>query len=184
MTNITRALFEIQGILDGVKKSSENPFFDSKYAGLEETMKALKPLLHERGILLSQPLSNVNGVQSIKLRLTHVESGETIEEETVLVTKKEDPQAAGSSITYFRRYSIKSFFGLIDLDDDGEAAMCRVTAGALKALVVKYGEKTGGDKDAFLKFAGDTLQKGGLGTTGGWTPDDLSLMTRKVEELT
>lgn len=52
------------------------------------------------------------------------ESGEYIETPPIFVKPpKEDAQGAGSVITYLRRYSLASVFGITsDVDDDGNAA--------------------------------------------------------------
>jgi hypothetical protein len=54
-------------------------------------------------------------------------SGEWIEDTLVLPLSKRDPQAAGSAITYARRYSLQAIAGVPSADDDGEFAMDRVT---------------------------------------------------------
>jgi hypothetical protein len=50
-------------------------------------------------------------------------SGQWLESEFVLPITKQDPQAAGSAITYARRYALQSVAGIPTADDDAEAAM-------------------------------------------------------------
>lgn len=38
-----------------------------------------------------------------------------------LMPAKNDPQGQGSAITYGRRYALKALFGMVDVDDDGNA---------------------------------------------------------------
>jgi hypothetical protein len=52
-------------------------------------------------------------------------SGQWIESEFVLPIVKQDPQAAGSAITYARRYALQSIAGIPTADDDAESAMLR-----------------------------------------------------------
>ena len=56
--------------------------------------------------------------------LMHV-SGQWLQQEYVLPLVKRDPQAAGSAITYARRYALQSMAGIPTADDDAEAAMMR-----------------------------------------------------------
>jgi hypothetical protein len=57
-------------------------------------------------------------------RLIHV-SGEWMESDFVLPITKRDPQAAGSAITYARRYALQALAGIPTADDDAEASMQR-----------------------------------------------------------
>ena len=52
-------------------------------------------------------------------------SGQWVESEFVLPIVKQDPQAAGSAITYARRYALQSIAGIPTADDDAESAMLR-----------------------------------------------------------
>ena len=52
-------------------------------------------------------------------------SGQWLQQEYVLPMTKRDPQAAGSAITYARRYALQSMAGIPTADDDAEAAMMR-----------------------------------------------------------
>ncbi len=52
-------------------------------------------------------------------------SGEWLEQEYYLPIVKRDPQAAGSAITYARRYALQSIAGIPTADDDAESAMLR-----------------------------------------------------------
>ena len=100
-----------------------NPNFKSNYITLNKVLDVVIPLLKERGVLLSQPLSLVQGAPALITSFTDVESGEKIYEIVPLVLEKHTPQGLGSAITYFRRYSILSALGLVgDEDDDAEAA--------------------------------------------------------------
>jgi hypothetical protein len=48
---------------------------------------------------------------------------------------KQDPQAAGSAITYARRYALQSIAGIPSEDDDGQSAMAGKTASAVIPVV-------------------------------------------------
>lgn len=61
------------------------------------------------------------GEQGVVVRLCHT-SGEWIEVQTGVFVSSDDPQRAGSALTYGRRYGLLSLLGLAQEDDDGQAA--------------------------------------------------------------
>lgn len=123
---LAAALCEAQAHMTAAKKDSKNPFFKSNYSDLGSVIKAIKEAFYENGLSYVQsPLMNDVGV-GVTTRLMH-KSGEWIEDTLVLPLSKRDPQAAGSAITYARRYSLQAIAGVPSADDDGEFAMERVT---------------------------------------------------------
>lgn len=117
-------LLEVQNTLAGTLTfDAKNPHFKNSYITLNKLLGIVLPELSERGILLMQPLTEVNGSSAIQTAFIDVETGEIIERSIPLVLEKTSPQAVGSSITYFRRYGILSALGLVaDEDDDAEAS--------------------------------------------------------------
>lgn len=119
---ITEALLGAAAKIRPLVKESENPFFNSKYADLNQTIEALRKVLLEEGLWFMQfPTSTENSV-GVLTRVVH-SSSEFIEHEFVLPLAKRDPQSAGSAITYARRYALVSIFGLQAIDDDAQSAM-------------------------------------------------------------
>lgn len=123
MKEISKALLKAQQKFPLVKKEDSNPFFKSKYAGLPTVLEAVLPTLHKHGLLLSQsPITEGERI-GVKTMIIHAESGESIEGEFTMQLTKNDPQGAGSAITYARRYSLIAILGLnVDEDDDGNTA--------------------------------------------------------------
>ena len=116
-----KKLLEVQKKIGAIHKDSTNPFFKSHYFDINALLEAVKPVLSEQGLVLLQPLTNINGASAIKTILMDTETGESLEFETPL-TQNPDPQKMGSAITYFRRYSLQSLLGLQAQDDDGNKA--------------------------------------------------------------
>jgi hypothetical protein len=88
---------------------------------LNAVVDAVRIPFAENGLSYSQfPVMDDNrvGVETI---LMH-ESGEFIASTLMLPTGKLDAQAAGSAITYARRYSLQAIAGIPAEDDDGNAA--------------------------------------------------------------
>lgn len=118
---IASALNKAQAEMSGAKKKGNNPFFKSKYADLNAVVDAVRIPFCDNGLSYSQfPIMEENrvGVETI---LMH-ESGEWISNKLLLPCTKQDPQAAGSAITYARRYALQAIAGIPAEDDDGNSA--------------------------------------------------------------
>ena len=122
--NLAKALSIVQGKLTYAKKDSKNPFFKSNYADLESVWDACRDLLSNNGLAVSQfpgLYSDLDKSMSLVTILTH-ESGEWISQEMSVPVSKVDPQGAGSALTYMRRYALAAVVGVVQADDDGNAA--------------------------------------------------------------
>ena len=127
LTKISPALVKAINAIEGVKKGADNPFFKSKYANLESVIEAAHGALEANGLAVMQGPGPMDGnCITLTTRLIH-ESGEWIETDFSLPAGKMDPQAAGSAITYARRYSLMAMLCIPAVDDDGEASMPRTT---------------------------------------------------------
>jgi len=123
MENIAKALVKAQLEMITPKKGSVNPFFKNKYADLNDVLAAVVPALNNNGIVLLQPLVNIEGKNFVKTVLMH-ESGETFESLAEIFCKNtNDAQAYGSGVTYARRYSLSSIVGIGSEDDDAQKAV-------------------------------------------------------------
>jgi hypothetical protein len=119
---LTEALAKAQGKLTYAVKDSANPFFKSKYADLESVWDACRSLLSENGLSVMQfPGEFIDGCMSLTTILAH-SSGEWISQEMSVPVTKPDAQGAGSALTYMRRYALAAVVGVVQADDDGNAA--------------------------------------------------------------
>ena len=124
IANLAKALSIVQGKLTYAKKDSKNPFFKSNYADLESVWDACRDLLSSNGLAISQfpgLYSELDKSMSLITILAH-ESGEWINQEMSVPVSKVDPQGAGSALTYMRRYALAAVVGVVQADDDGNAA--------------------------------------------------------------
>ena len=120
--NLAIALSIVQGKLTYAVKDSNNPFFKSKYADLESVWDACRNLLAENGLAVMQfPGEFVDGTMSLNTVLTH-SSGEYMSYLMSVPVTKPDAQGAGSALTYMRRYALAAVVGVVQADDDGNAA--------------------------------------------------------------
>lgn len=121
-SNIAKALVKAQSEMSNPVKGADNPFFRSKYADLNAVREAILPVLNSNGIVVLQPMVNIEGKNFVKTVLLH-ESGESIESFTeVLYSKPNDAQAQGSGISYARRYGLQSLVCVGAEDDDANSA--------------------------------------------------------------
>lgn len=89
-----------------------------KYADLSDVLEAVRPALHDNGLMVTQ------GVRAgcLYTRIVHA-SGQYMEDDGLPLPANPDPQKVGSAITYMRRYSLCAALGIVaDDDDDGAAA--------------------------------------------------------------
>lgn len=115
------ALSKAQGIIEGAKKDSNNPFFKSKYADLSSVWESCRLALSSNGLsIIQSPEEATNGI-SIETMILH-SSGQWIKSRYTMPVSKLDAQAVGSAITYARRYALASIVGVAPEDDDGNAA--------------------------------------------------------------
>jgi hypothetical protein len=93
------------------------------YAPLPTLVAAVRPPLAEEGILLTFGARSGDVATMLSCELVHAESGESYSAE-LPVSLPEDPKAAGSKITYFKRYLLGIATGVVtsEEDDDGQAA--------------------------------------------------------------
>jgi hypothetical protein len=119
-------------------KSADNPYFKSKYAGLDEVIEACRNTLNKFGIAVTQTVEYTPEVtkyppdkdptivppQTI-LVTTLLYGDQSIRSVMPLEYKRGDMQSLGSAMTYARRYSLQSICCLAtdEPDDDGNKAV-------------------------------------------------------------
>jgi len=118
---IITALAKVLPTLENAKKNAANPHFKSKYANLSAVMEAVEPIKAHGLWYRQQPHDKPDGacIETIYLH----ESGEEMSAGLTFVkADKQNAQGFGSAMTYARRYSLQTAFGLDAEDDDGNAA--------------------------------------------------------------
>lgn len=107
-----------------VKKTTENPFFRTKYADLAALIEATYEALSENGLSVVQTPTGIgeDGRVRVSTTLLH-SSGQWLEHTITVPLAKIDVQGIGSATTYSKRYSYQSILNIAgDPDDDGNAA--------------------------------------------------------------
>jgi hypothetical protein len=140
LKNIMQAIQNVQQQAEYIKRESDGQVGQGrfKYANLTSTWEAVKQLLKDNEIVVYQtPTSGSNGLSGnlFKTTLFHIPSGESVTEEMPMVLTRQDPQALGAAITFYRRYMLTSMLGLIP-DDDNDAREQRLATAQQKLQIV------------------------------------------------
>jgi hypothetical protein len=125
VSEIWKALLEVQKEAPALQRDGLNPHFKSSYVTLETVMQTVLPILNRHGVVVLQGPHSLPETYGDVLvtKLVHAESGEVVESVMKLHPAKDDMQGYGSAMTYARRYAIMGMLGLVaDADDDGNAA--------------------------------------------------------------
>lgn len=122
---LAKALVQFQNRLEGVEKSSTNPYFKSKYADLHTVWQAIRLPLTENGLCVTQTVHRLDGRDCLVTTLLHI-SGQWIRSEMPIILSKNDIQSFGGALTYCKRYALQAIVGCSSYDDDGEENMKEV----------------------------------------------------------
>ncbi len=124
---LAKALAAVQGELTPAPKNAKNPGFGNSYADLQSCISTLQAVLPKHGLAFTQTILPAGeNMVSVATMLMH-QSGQWVRGVCTLPTVGNRgvnaAQAAGSAITYARRYGLSAIVGLVaDDDDDGNAA--------------------------------------------------------------
>lgn len=120
---LTAALLKARPTFKPLVPDKENPHFHSKYASLNQCLEVTDPALSANGLIVTQWLEpGPDNLLALTTQIQH-ESGEWQRSVGYLPVVQSNPQAAGSAITYARRYGYCAALGLApDEDDDANAA--------------------------------------------------------------
>ena len=126
---LAAALAKAQSEIRSAAKTSDNPFFKSKYADLAAVWDACREPLTKNGLSVIQLPGAVGSAVSLTTVLAHA-SGEWISGRLTIVAKDDGAQAIGGAITYARRYALAAIAGIAQDDDDGNTATGKATQAA------------------------------------------------------
>lgn len=137
--NIMLAIKNVQQNAGTVTKNAKGQVGSREYAytNLTGTWDVIRDLLNTNDlVVISSPSTGDSNMgQFFQTTIHHTKSGEWISEQMMMVLQREDPQAIGAAITYYRRYQLTSMLGLIP-DDDNDAKAHRLATAEQKARLV------------------------------------------------
>ena len=119
INKLALALVKFNNEVSSIPKDAKNPFYHSEYVTLDKLIISTRDILQKNGLSVMQFPLSVDGKIGIQTILLH-ESGEFIESEPIFMkpAKANDPQQAGSIISYMRRYSYQAILNLNTGEDD------------------------------------------------------------------
>lgn len=184
MKNLYAALVKAQSQIKNAVKDSVNPHFKNRYADLESVWDAVRDALHRNDLAVLQLTDiDASGAPVLITRVIHT-SGEHVEGRYPLVCKDPtDAQKLGSSMSYARRYSLSAMLGVIQSDDDGNAASApKATPAPAPAPATKQGPASifAAHKLEYPKALEDLLGK----PMKEWTDADKVVARQAVDALT
>lgn len=125
MKNLMKSLAAFQQEVKVIHKGTQG--YGYSYADLPKIFEEINPLLQKHGLGFTQMINSQDGLNYLKTVIFHIESGETIDSNTLIpyvqLKGMNDFQSFGSGVTYFRRYCLSSMLGLVtdkDTDASGE----------------------------------------------------------------
>jgi len=117
-------IFKIQQEIGKMVKDQPG-VYNNKYFDINKLLDKLMPLCHKNKLVLMQPLTTIDNRPALTTIIYDLECEDEKKNMilfSVPLPEVETAQKMGGAITYVRRYSIQSLFGLIAEDDDGQAA--------------------------------------------------------------
>jgi len=118
---LAQALCKAQATISGARKDSKNPFFKSNYADLGSVTEAIRESFTANDLAYTQTNIPADNGITVVTTLMH-KSGQWSRGFLFLPATKLDPQQFGSAMTYARRYGLAAIAGVVQEDDDGNAA--------------------------------------------------------------
>ena len=146
-------LSEIQQKLKA-PKGQENKFGGYKYRSCEDILEAVKPLLGDATLTLTDDIVEIGGRVYVKATATF--TGEDTHTTTAFAREAEakkgmdESQITGSASSYARKYALNGLFCIDDTRDadvtNDHADPVKVAKNRLVKAIAAYCEKTGQDK--------------------------------------
>lgn len=168
INELATALAKAQSQIEGAKKDSTNPHFRSSYADLASVWDACRKPLTANGLSVIQSAENsAEGYYGVTTMLLHT-SGQWMRGTLYLKPMKDDPQGAGSALTYARRYALSAMVGVAPEDDDANAASAKPTISAVVAMPPSSYADWLADLEAVADEGTEALQK-------AWKASDTAL---------
>ena len=116
---LAQAMLDFRVNVDSVIMDSTNPFFNSGYASYNVVRETINPTLDMLGIVVIQAPMILDGIDVLNTRIYMAHNtSEMIVSNIRLLMPKSDMQQLSSAITYARRVSLITLFGLATEDDD------------------------------------------------------------------
>ena len=158
---LQRALADMSN--PGAETVADMGTYKIRYTTLAALLDHVRPILAAHGLGVSQYVGGVPGAVTVRTVFVH-ERG-LIDGDTLTMDAGRGPQAAGSAISYARRYSLAAACGIAsDVDDDAKTAQQSATAplaseGQIRTLAIRMANAGIDDRDARLAWVNAHLDR-------------------------
>ena len=128
--NLKTAMLEFQKLSISASKDGKNPHFHSNYATLEAVIEAVNQG-NQFGLYFTQELAYIKNdleatpIPLVRTTVHQINDDNTYVSECPIILQPaslQNPQKLGAAITYLKRYTLQSVYGLPSEDDDGNLA--------------------------------------------------------------
>lgn len=161
--NFARAIAAFQAECPQIRKdrTANASKFSFQYAGFDDVMRQIRPLLARYGIAITFTSPTVgDGMLTV---VTRVRVGSHHEDSAFSVPIAKDmvvgdPQKFGATLSYAKRYSLCAALNIVVTNEDNEEALKdfidEAELSQLRELLAKSNHKTDADFKKFLEWAG------------------------------
>lgn len=176
---------------------SVNPHFNNKFASLKVTLEAVREACEANGLVYVQEagmLTKLETEETVQVLRTYIANakGDRMEFSTLYLPMVDNPQQAGSDLTYRKRQVAQLDWGIVgEVDDDGEAAVAPKKKRAekpkqpleevIKAQKVKLMQACKGYAQRHNRDEQEIID--GVKMRPDYQPDNLLWLERVTEEL-
>lgn len=122
---LSQKLLDVQKKIGALTKDSNNPFFKSKYADLNQVLQVAKEALLPEGLVIVQGPGISEAGRYIETTILDADTGQSIGCKVPFSGNEKNMQEIGAATTYGRRFGLVSLLALEQEDDDGETAVGR-----------------------------------------------------------
>lgn len=128
--NLKTAMHEFQKLSISASKDGKNPHFQSNYATLEAVIEAVNQG-NKFGLYFTQEIAYIKSdlestpIPLVRTTVHQINDDNTYVSECPIILQPaslQNPQKLGAAITYLKRYTLQSVYGLPSEDDDGNLA--------------------------------------------------------------
>lgn len=142
--SIYQKIASIQDKIQNIPKDGKNPHFSNTYATYEQVMEIIRPFLREQKLMICHSFDGMSkeGIIPVTTNLVDLEDDKKLSTTLEIPMTKNDPQMAGSAITYAKRYTVLAMLGLGTEDDDGNSASKSSTSYPKTTKALKPTENT------------------------------------------
>lgn len=139
---VLTAIGKAKKMLKPIKKTKSSADGVYNYVTLDDVLSNLKDILPKCKLGFIQQIEAVENRNELVTTVFHTESGQYITSRAIIPFEKDDflsiIQQVGASITYMRRYTLCTIFGIV-AEDDTDGAV-NVKAGSASVKVQNYSD--------------------------------------------